>query len=568
MNPLFPALPDDLSALTAEDLEALAAGHLAVFKAIKANDPETLGDRNAQEIVDQAKAGKESLAAVKAEQDARKQAEETYETEIETLTADLELEELEAATETTEETAAVETTAEAETETTETETAEELEAVTAARVLRRPLPRTRQHAPAPVVDPEDDSRLTPVVASAGLQRFSAGQPLTEDELGQALADAIRRGVSSTSRENVVIASVRYADKVPEERHLRDNGMAENTRKIGQLRRQVEEGTALTAAGQGNCAPLTPYYKLQNITVQDRPVRDSLAGFTADRGGITFMPPPSLADIEDLGAVGVITEADQAAGGTFAVKSCGVVLCDDIVSQQVDQVYKCLQFGNLQSRAYPELVAHDNDLAMAAHARLAETLLLDSIKAGSTNVTGVDVSAQGAVNNYFGDLIESAAGIRSVNRMAVGATIQGLAPSWMRDLLTLDLIRGQFDRWEWAQNQIDGLLARYGIEIAWYLDGSSNGNQVFGPQSGGALNEFPTTAETALFPPGTWLFLDAGTLDLGIVRDSTLNSINAYQLFAETFEHAVKVGVVSYWLTSTICPNGVVVAPSATTFTCS
>ena len=35
--------------------------------------------------------------------------------------------------------------------------------------------------------------------------------------------------------------------------------------------------------------------------------------------------------------------------------------------------------------------------------------------------------------------------------------------------------------------------------------------------------------------GTMVFLDGGTLELGIVRDSALNSTNDYQIFAESFE---------------------------------
>jgi len=38
-----------------------------------------------------------------------------------------------------------------------------------------------------------------------------------------------------------------------------------------------------------------------------------------------------------------------------------------------------------------------------------------------------------------------------------------------------------------------------------------------------------------------LFLESGTLDLGIVRDSTPNATNDANLFAETFEQVAPVG---------------------------
>ncbi len=39
----------------------------------------------------------------------------------------------------------------------------------------------------------------------------------------------------------------------------------------------------------------------------------------------------------------------------------------------------------------------------------------------------------------------------------------------------------------------------------------------------------------LFPQG--VYIDGGTLDLGIVRDSALNSTNDFQIFGESFGNA-------------------------------
>jgi hypothetical protein len=45
------------------------------------------------------------------------------------------------------------------------------------------------------------------------------------------------------------------------------------------------------------------------------------------------------------------------------------------------------------------------------------------------------------------------------------------------------------------------------------------------------------------------------LDLGIVRDSTLNSTNDVQVFAETFEGAHFHGPESWTITFDTCPDG-------------
>ncbi len=568
---LFKPLPENLADLTDDALGALVTEHVATLAAIKKNDPDTLGDLNAQQILDASKAGKDAYATLKAEQAKRVEAEATYTAEIESLTADIpEL----AETPEGEGGEGDGGDAPAEPETLEAETVEEIpaEEVVTAAVRRPALPTpSPRHQPLIVTEPQDSKDVALVAsinANEGREIRQGDLVYTRQDRDVLLAAAINQTRGAQGR--FTFARANWKDKIPGDRTLSDKGAgASNTAKILDTQREVyATAEALVAsAGQGNCAPLTPYYTLQDISTAARPVRDALTGYAADRGGITYMPPPALSTMADNGAVGIISEADQAEGGTFATKTCAVITCSEIVSVQVDQIYKCLQFGNLQSRAYPEFVAHDNNLAIAQWAREADTDLLDTIKAGSTQVTGLDQATQSAVNNYFGDLFQAAAGIRSYNRMPLLAPLQAIAPGWLRDLLVLDIARGQFDRFEYAQAQIDALLARYGINMAWTLDGSSNGSQVFGVQNVGALNSFPATAETAIFPPGTWLFLDAGTLDLGIVRDSVLNAINAYQLFAETFEKAAKVGVVSYWLTSTICPNGAVALPADSSVYC-
>ena len=59
----------------------------------------------------------------------------------------------------------------------------------------------------------------------------------------------------------------------------------------------------------------------------------------------------------------------------------------------------------------------------------------------------------------------------------------------------------------------------------------------------------------LYPEGSFQFLDGGRLDLGVVRDSTLDSSNDF----ETFVDFIRVGGVprleAYQVQSTILPNG-------------
>ena len=75
----------------------------------------------------------------------------------------------------------------------------------------------------------------------------------------------------------------------------------------------------------------------------------------------------------------------------------------------------------------------------------------------------------------------------------------------------------------------------------------------GAMATGRLPSIPAAAPAevawTLYPQGTFLAMDGGTLDLGIIRDSVLNSTNDFQIFAETFENVSTS--LPVWTTSTV-----------------
>jgi hypothetical protein len=78
---------------------------------------------------------------------------------------------------------------------------------------------------------------------------------------------------------------------------------------------------------------------------------------------------------------------------------------------------------------------------------------------------------------------------------------------------------------------------------------------FAAQAAGALTAWPAKVVFPLFPEGSFQFLDGGELNLGVVRDSTLNSTNDYETFIETFENVAFRGVESDWVIATLAPTG-------------
>jgi hypothetical protein len=561
---LFPALPANLADATDEELAALQQSHVDAMSKIKGNDADFLGDLPASEVLAQLNAGRAQFDQIKAEQAARVEARENFAAEIDKLTADVPELTAEAAEtpETDDETdgdsteadgdataEAEEITAEAAAEPAEAETeavAEpEAELVAAAPVrFTRPPAVAKQHKPQAAKAPG-----VALVASSGLEAARPGEALDRDRLTRVVMEAFRRNSATPGASDVVVASARY--ELPEERTLDPGEITINDPKV----RAVVGEEALVASG-GLCAPVTNYYELQNIAVTNRPVRDALAVFSAVRGGLKFAAPPSIGDITT--GVGRITAAQDAAGGSSGTKTCQTVICPEFSEVDVAAIYHCLSAGNLGARAYPEQVAQFTDLVMAAHARAAETALLDGIKAGSTPVTAAQIG--GATSSLFPAMLSAAAQIRSYYRMASDATLRVLMPAWAKDFLKADIVRQPFDKFQISDAELTTVFASFNLAVSFFLDGETGGGQVLAAQSAGAINGWPTTVKWFIFPEGTWLYLDGGTLELGLVRDSTLNATNTYQMFGETWENVAKVGVVSYEVTSTVQDTGALSAP--------
>jgi hypothetical protein len=436
--------------------------------------------------------------------------------------------------------------------------------VAAATPARRKPPARARSA-----EPQDSPQLVPLVAAAG-----AG----DVPLGAAFPDMLEVAKSMINRrrqfgnnmpdgaENVTIAASNWSDLYPEGRHFR--GLDEEStaaliaaavddraiRAAFKERAKKHGGDAFSLVASGGlCAPVTPYYNLQMISVAERPVRAALPAFNADRGGIRAAQPASLAAITT--GVGSMTAADDAAGGTTGTKSCQTVDCPDFFETDVEILFHCLRFGNLGARTFPERVAQWNNLVLAAHARLGDRTLLTGIDTASTAVTAASLGL-GASADLLSQVLTAAAGMRSRHRMDPEAVLRVMLPQWVVDLIVSDVYRSQFGRWDMTPQKFVALLRQGNVEPTFYIDSAAGKGQEFGVQSAGALLPFPSTVSWYLYPEGSFLYLDGGILELGLVRDSILNSTNDFEIFGESFENVAFIGVESLAITSTLCDSGV------------
>ena len=387
-----------------------------------------------------------------------------------------------------------------------------------------------------------------ITAGADIPGYTAGSTINDmSGVAEAMAKRIHtlRRVNGGDGEQHIVASV--TTKFPEERTLTQDAEA-NWNKI----QSVVGPEALVASG-GHQAPFEVKYDIFGLGTAVRPVRDCLPRFQADRGGIRYIVPPVLADYGS--AVGIWTAAnDSAETPSPSAKLSLTVAAASETTVSTDAVTLQLQFGNLLTRAYPELIARHNELGLIQHAREAEGNLLTKIGAASTAVTSTSVV--GLARDFLVQLGRAATAYRARHRLDADAPLRVIMPAWIKDAMAADLTLSMpGDQTLNAYAEIEGYIAARGINVCYSLD-TAGGASHFAAQSSGAMTEFPDTFVWYMFAEGSFLFLDGGTMDLGIIRDSTLVGTNDYKMFVETFENVAKVGVESIQVTSTINVNGV------------
>lgn len=391
----------------------------------------------------------------------------------------------------------------------------------------------RPNASTPSVQIHAGSDLPGITAGATLPNLRA---VAEGILAR------KRGMGRTTGgdgEQSLVASIKT--NFDEANYLDLNDIDGNTAKL-------ETATAIVAAG-GLYAPLSMSYDIFTLGESEaRPVRDSLPRFGADRGGIRFMESPSLADYADTAAPHIWTlEDDEEAEDSELVKPSIRIKAGQIVEEYIYAVPLTMTFGNMGARTYPELVERHIKLAMVQHARLAENELLARMAARSTAVTtGAEL---GAARDIFNAIELAASGYRSRHRLDPNYNLRVMFPEWFKNALRADLIKqlpgdGRDGTFNLAEAEINKWFATRNVNVTWFLDG-----QIFGAQKAGALNKFPAKLNWFLFSEGTFIYLDGGSLDLGIVRDSTLNAKNDYKMFVENFEGVAKLGIEALFVTS-------------------
>lgn len=406
------------------------------------------------------------------------------------------------------------------------------------------------------------------------QDLSVGEPISMDQLAavvwgkyNALAGRHGEGVHDDWLR-VARAKIEFSD----ERKLKEKDVDHNFAVVTKLRRNVE---TIVASG-GSCAPAAPRYEVNQYAMPQSPIEDALMVMGAPRGAVTVVKALDwtqmrsavgvTTDTQDIAMLGEAPDGTDASGSAGLFKPCFHPTCPTPVTTKVVAVSTCVQFGNLTYETWPEFVAARlKDLA-ANFASVKEVFYLDKIDADSTLSQQTNVG-YGLYRALVFHVAKEALNYRKRQNMDVDATLDWFAPNWLQTAVVIDVISDAFNgadhdapavTGQWVTTQ----FAAFGLNVVWYYDSATGAGQAFNSAIAAQVstndnaNQFPTSATWYLEAPGTHARLDAGQLDLGIVRDSVLNRTNDLSIFAEQFLQVVMVGAQTVkGVTKGLCPSG-------------
>jgi hypothetical protein len=398
-----------------------------------------------------------------------------------------------------------------------------------------------------------------IVASSGLPGKNYGDEFNDKmDLARVMSSKLTRMDRRSANGRAEIASISWDHLYPDEKRLTMGvdslaAASANTRKLRLGFEKIKKGgLAPIAASGGVPLPTNIDYAMDTWASAERPVRAGLDSYAVDRGGLLYRQPPTLAALAD--ATTIWTNANDIDPTDPTTKPVLQVVAQDTTQVFISAVPTRLGFGNLMGQFDPETIAANTDLAIAAAARIAETNLINTIAGFSVNPSATP-QVMGASRDLVQAIIQVCAAYRFQYRLDRDLTLSILLPSWAMDLFKADRVwelahdsAGSFDPFMIDDSYIDRIFAAQNIDPIYAMDALPVNSSVVPHYvtqnftaftTNSAIPVFPTALVYWIFIKGSLQFLDGGRLDLGVVRDSTLDATNDYETFVETFENVAN-----------------------------
>lgn len=468
----------------------------------------------------------------------------------------------------------------------------------------------------PIAAPASDAEPVVITASADVPGYSNGQNIGRVDVAKAM-HARARGLGNAKGKGARFNVATIETPIPEQFVIREGGDASNV--IDEAVRSTLEGrdaAALVAAG-GWCAPSENLF--DQFSVESRDGLLDLPTVGVSGGGVNVPSYFGISDAaaalwtwtEDsdknallvrnitnvsltsnvatvttasphlltVGQTVTVNASNDTFDGTYVVtsvtattftyakvaanvvsvaatgsinsaKGCLRIPCPTWTDYRLEAEGLCVTHGNLMDRAYPEMTARFVDLVMTAHLHRLSNAKLAKILATATAVT-VATAPSDAAGDVLNALDLQVADYRSQHLMGVNTVMDGLFPLW------------------WVEAVRSTLAMRAGVEmtnvsnaevVAHFTNRNVRPQFLHGYdplyRGSAAATGWPATSKFTLMATGAYVGGDGGGIDLGVTRDSTLNSTNDFTAaWSEQFYSVIRRGPAAREVTVTIGVNG-------------
>lgn len=313
------------------------------------------------------------------------------------------------------------------------------------------------------------------------------------------------------------------------------------------------GGSLTAAG-GWCAPSETIYDFCDVPEATDLV--SLPEITINRGGIRFPEEPDLSDVDGFYFTESELEDTDDDGDPTEEKPCAEVPCPEMKELRLNAAGLCVKTGILQNDGWPEVVENFLQKFMQKHLRsLSKRTVQDMVDGSeSKTISTDDVIAAGS--SILNSIALIAVNLRIKRGLGKSTTIEGVAPSWLLELIRADVAnQGGVDQLAVGDSQIEQWLAARNISLQFVADWQTGDSGQPGDLDTLA---YPDTVNVLLYPAGTWFRSLHNVIEIGNMYSPEEIKKNQYTRFFS--EDGIVVGKRcgdSINVEIPVCPSGAV-----------
>lgn len=421
--------------------------------------------------------------------------------------------------------------------------------------------RSRQTAPRGNASTSEAPTMRDIVMAApDVPGFTNGQGMDFSDMGRAVDSRLstfnkasyeaanKRGKHIRQQFGVAVIQKSFPSDLVVQSNDPDHIETVFARAVDESR--LPQGS-LVASG-GWCAPSETVYDL--FELESRDGLFSLPEVNISRGGLRFTPGPDFASI--FAATGFTYTEQQDIDGDYdgeggGSKPCFKVDCPDFEDVRLDLAGVCITAGLLQSRGYPEVIARTIRGALIAHAHRVSALKINEVVAGSTAVS-LPADQVGALAPILTAIELQVEHYRNVHRMSRTASLEAVFPFWVRGAIRSDLSRRLgVDLIDVPDSKIQAWFTTRGISAQFVYNW-----QDVGTTAASGFTAWPEQVQFLLYSAGTWVAGGSDIITLDTVYDSTLLGVNDYTaLFTEEGWLVAKRGHDSRLVTVPICPTG-------------